>query len=318
MFIVGAGALGCASADMLVRAGVQRVTIVDRDYVEWSNLQRQSLYTEADVEQHVPKAIAAQRRLTELNRDCTVVGIVQDVYAQTILPLLRGHDIIIDATDNFETSLLLNDAAMKENVPYIFGACVGSYGLALPIVPNETPCLHCLLQHVPFDTRTCDTVGVISPIVHITASLQVTLFFKWLAGNALPIIQSIDVWRGENASIHVEKLKNVHCPSCSDARTYPFLQTSHETKAYVLCGRNAVQVRPADAKIYALQQLATTLTPYVTKLTVNPYLLSCTFDDKRIVFFADGRAIIHGVSETDTARRTYDRFVQLANAKHLL
>ena len=315
VLIIGVGALGSASAEMLARAGIGQLTIVDRDYVEWSNLQRQQLYDEVDVQQNVPKAIAAKKRLAQINSEITIVGIVEDVHGLNIEELMKGHTIVVDATDNFETSLVINDAAMKQGIPYIFGACVGSYGLVLPIIPDETPCLHCLLQHLPLDTMTCDTVGVISPIVQVIAAFQVTHVLKWLSGKMVaPIVQSIDLWKEERAEIQVAKLKNPHCLTCGEQRTYPFLQFENQMKTGVLCGRNAVQLRPGVVQVYSLEQLASNLNKQVTNIVLNSYLLSCQFEGYRIVFFANGRAIIHGVTDSKVARVVYNRFIQVAGA----
>ncbi|MBD8036085.1 ThiF family adenylyltransferase [Solibacillus sp. A46] len=315
VLIIGAGALGSASSEMLARAGIGHLTIVDRDYVEWSNLQRQQLYVETDVHRKLPKAIAAKQRLEQINSEIIVEGIVEDVHGLNIETLMQGHMIVVDATDNFDTSLIINDAANKKGIPYIFGACVGSYGLTLPIVPGETPCLHCLLQHLPMDTMTCDTVGVISPIVQVTAAYQVTHIMKWLSGIPLqPIVQSVDLWKDEHAKVHVSKLKNPHCLTCGEQPIYPFLQLEQQMKVGVLCGRDAVQLRPGQSYKYSLEQIAENISKQVTKLIVNPYLLSCHFETYRIVFFEDGRAIIHGVADPMLARVVYNRFIQIGGS----
>lgn len=312
VIIIGAGALGSASAEMLVRAGIGRVTIVDRDYVELSNLQRQQLYTEEDVRKQLPKAIAAQRRLQQINSEIMINSFVEDVNGLNIEELIKNHSMIVDATDNFETSLIVNDAAVKRGIPYLFGACVGSYGLTYPIIPRETPCLHCLLNHLPMDGLTCDTVGVISPIVQITAALQVTQVLQILSGETLtPMLQSFDIWKHEKAEIDVTQLKNKLCPTCGEQPSYPFLQFENQMKTDVLCGRNAVQLRPGlNPKTYSLPHLLERVGDYVTNPVVNPYLLSCHFEEYRIVFFKDGRAIIHGTNEAKKARAIYNRFIQ--------
>lgn len=312
VLIIGAGALGCACSEMLARAGVGHITIVDRDYVEWSNLQRQQLFGEMEVHENLPKAIAAKKRLAQINSGIIVEGIVEDVHGLNIEALIQGDMIVVDATDNFETSLMINDAANKKGVPYIFGACVGSYGLTLPIVPGETPCLHCLLQHLPIDTMTCDTVGVISPIVQVIAAYQVTHVLKLLAGKKLaPIVQSFDLWKEEQAKIHVATLKNPQCLTCGEKPVYPFLKFEQQMKVGVLCGRDAVQLRPGQAYKYSLEKIARNISKQVTKLVVNPYLFSCHFETYRIVFFEDGRAIIHGVTDPKIARAVYNRFIQI-------
>ncbi len=312
VIIIGAGALGSASAEMLVRAGIGRLTIVDRDYVDLSNLQRQQLYTEEDVRNQLPKAIAAKTRLEQINSEIIINSFIEDVNGLNIEELIKDHSVIVDATDNFDTSLIVNDAAVKHGIPFLFGACVGSYGLTYPIIPGETPCLHCLLNHLPMDGLTCDTVGVISPIVQITSALQVTQVLQILSGETLsPMLQSMDIWKNEKAEINVTRLKNKLCPTCGEHPSYPFLLFENQMKTDVLCGRDAVQLRPGlKPKTYSLPHLLERLENHITHPVLNGYLLSCKFEDYRIVFFKDGRAIIHGTNEAKKARAIYNRFIQ--------
>jgi adenylyltransferase/sulfurtransferase len=308
--IIGAGALGSASAEMLARAGIGTLTLVDRDYVEWSNLQRQQLYGEEDVRKKLPKAIAAKQRLQQINSEITINSLVADVHGLNIEEIIKDHSVIVDATDNFETRLIVNDAAVKQGIPFIFGACVSSYGLTFPIIPGKTPCLHCLMNHLPMDGMTCDTVGVISPIVQVIAAFQVTQVLRLLAGEELlPIMQSMDIWKSEKAEINVDRLKNKDCPTCGKYATFPYLSFENQTKTDVLCGRDAVQIRPGKST-FSLDLLAKGLKAIVTHLMENPYLLSCTFEGHRIVLFKDGRAIIHGTNDTKRARVIYNRLLQ--------
>jgi sulfur carrier protein ThiS adenylyltransferase len=308
--IIGAGALGSASAEMLARAGIGTLTIVDRDYVEWSNLQRQQLYGEEDVRKKLPKAIAAKQRLQQINSEITINSLVADVHGLNIEEIISDHSVIVDATDNFETRLIVNDAAVKKGIPFIFGACVSSYGLTFPIIPGKTPCLHCLMNHLPMDGMTCDTVGVISPIVQVIAAFQVTQVLRLLAGEELlPIMQSIDIWKSEKAEINVDRLKNKDCPTCGEHATFPYLSFENQTKTDILCGRDAVQIRPGKSTI-SLDLLAKGLKESVTHLRVNPYLLSCSFEGHRLVLFKDGRAIIHGINDPKRARVIYNRLLQ--------
>ena len=310
--IIGAGALGSASSEMLARAGVGTLTIVDRDYVEYSNLQRQQLYTEADASAKLPKAVAAKTRLQQINSEITINSHIIDINASNIEAFVQNQSIIIDATDNFETRLVVNDAAVKHSIPFIFGACVGSYGLTFPILPGQSPCLHCLMNHLPLDGMTCDTVGVISPIVQIIASLQVTQALKLLTGHKLvPTLQSMDIWKDEKAKINISNMKNKHCPTCSEQASYPYLSFENQTKTDVLCGRDAVQIRPASPLPLSLNSLSERITPLMTQIIVNPYLLACSFEDYRVVIFKDGRAIIHGTNDASQARTIYNRIIQL-------
>jgi adenylyltransferase/sulfurtransferase len=311
VFILGAGALGSSSAEILARAGVGQLTIVDRDYVEWSNLQRQHLFGEKDAEDQLPKAFAAKKRLEQINSSITIHSLVSDVHGLNIEEMIKGHDVIVDATDNFETRLIANDAAVKHGIPFIMGSCVASYGTTFSIIPEKTPCFHCLLNHLPMDTMTCETVGVLSPVVQIISATQAAQVLKILTGEPVkPMLKSVDVWKDERAEIDVTKLKNGECPTCGDGATYPYLQYENQTKSEVLCGREAVQVRPAEKRTFMLESFSERLKEVTTKPVINPFLISCGFEEHRIVFFNDGRAIVHGTNDTKVARTIYNRFLQ--------
>ena len=296
---------------MLARAGVGNITIVDRDYVEWSNLQRQQLYTEADAKSKMPKAIAAKKRLQEINSDIEIEGIVADITSQNIEDLIQGKSVIVDATDNFETRLIVNDASVKHNIPFIFGAVVGSYGLSLPVLPGKTPCLHCLLDHLPAQGMTCDTLGVISPIVQLVSSFQVTRVLQVLTGHEIsPLLQSFDIWKSESAKINVGKMRKRKCPTCGEQPVYPFLSLDNQTKTDVLCGRAPRDTAsPGPAQVYSLEKIAQSLKGAVEDLIANPYLVSFTYENHRIVLFKDGRAIIHGTHEPSRARALYNKVI---------
>lgn len=310
VFIAGAGALGSASAEMLARSGIGQITIADRDYVEWSNLQRQQLYSEEDVRNKLPKAIAAKNRLEKVNSEIVIKALVADIQGINIEEMIKEHSLIIDATDNFETRLIINDAAVKQGIPFIFGACVGSYGLTFPIIPGKTPCLHCLMDHLPGQHATCDTAGVISPIVQLVTAFQVTSALKLLTGNHVPAkLQSFDIWSQEMAAIDAGVLKKQDCPTCGVNAVYPFLAYENQTKTDILCGRNTVQIRPGTARTISLEQLAGNLKGLADEVMQNQYLLSCSIGSHRLVFFKDGRALIHGTSEPTEARAIYNRVV---------
>ncbi|MDG5786056.1 thiazole biosynthesis adenylyltransferase ThiF [Evansella sp. AB-P1] len=313
VLVVGAGALGTGLGENLVRAGVGKVTIVDRDYVEFSNLQRQQLYTESDAINRIPKAVAAKKRLKEINSDVTIVSHVLDVTKEELEDLIKGVDIIVDGTDNFDTRLLINDIAQKYNIPWVYGACVSSYGLSYTIIPGETPCLNCLLETVPLGGATCDTVGVISPVVQMVVAHQTTEVLKLLVGDKESLrkkLVSFDLWKNDHMSINVDKVKKSSCPSCGDNPTYPFLSYEHETKSTVLCGRNTVQIRPPKPVDRDLNQLKDILTNQGTgTIEQNPYLLSYTFGEKRMVFFKDGRVLVHGTNDISEAKTLYHRII---------
>src|SRR5437867_5664924 len=245
VLLVGCGALGSVLAEILVRAGIGRLTLADRDYVDESNLQRQSLYTEADAREGLPKAVAAVRHLREINSAVEIVERIADVNAQSVASLVQEQDLILDGTDNFETRYLLNDASLQWNIPWIYGACVGSYGLCLAFVPGQTPCLRCVLEQLPppGSSPTCDTVGVIGPIVHLVAGLESAEALKILTGNLKQLnhkLVTLDVWENRISSLDLMNLAPTgQCPACGE-RKFDFLEGGHEAQARSLCGRDAV------------------------------------------------------------------------------
>ncbi len=311
VLIIGAGALGSANAEMFVRAGVGTVTIVDRDYVDWSNLQRQQLYAESDVENNFPKAVAAKKRLEEINSEVRVEALVQDVTAEELEELVINVDVMIDATDNFETRFIVNDIAQKYSIPWIYGACVGSYGLSYTILPGKTPCLSCLLQSIPLGGATCDTAGIIAPAVSLVVSHQVTEALKLLVedyGSLREGLVSFDVWKNEYSCMNVQKLRKHNCTSCGEDALYPYLNKENTSKTAVLCGRNTVQIRPPHKEEMNFEQYKELLKGHVTELTVNPYLLSFSIEGKRLVAFKDGRVLVHGTKDISEAKTIYHRY----------
>lgn len=311
VLLIGAGALGTALAESLTRAGIGKLTIVDRDYVEWSNLQRQQLFSERDAQDRIPKAIAAKERLKRINSDVEVVPHIMDVTIEVIEDLLEGVDLILDGTDNFDTRLLINDSSQKSNIPWIYGACVGSYGISLTIIPGETPCLQCLLDTIPLNGMTCDTAGIISPSVQMVVAHQVTEALKILTGNKEALrgsLYSFDLWLNQHSSISIEKLKKEDCPSCGLNPSYPHLDPRNAMKTAILCGRNTVQIRPAKQTTWNLEKLALSLKPH-GEVKSNEYLLSLSVEDHRLVIFADGRVLIHGTKDVHEAKRLYHQFV---------
>ncbi|WP_138417434.1 thiazole biosynthesis adenylyltransferase ThiF [Aquibacillus sediminis] len=312
VLVVGAGALGTGNAEGLVRAGVGKLTIVDRDYVEWSNLQRQQLYVEADAEERMPKAVAAEKRLTQINAEVNIDARVLDVGVQELEQLVEGVDLIIDATDNFDIRMMVNDISQKFEIPWIYGACVGSYGISYTILPGETPCLHCLLETVPIGGMTCDTVGIISPAVNMVVSYQLTEALKILVEDFQALrrkLVSFDLWNNQHTAINVDKIKKETCLSCGTNRTYPNLAFENQTKTAVLCGRDTVQIRPPVQQERNLDQLAFMLSNQGGKVDQNPYLLSFSIEDHRLVVFKDGRVLIHGTKDIAEAKTLYHRYI---------
>lgn len=311
VLIIGAGALGSANAEMFVRAGVGTVTIVDRDYVDWSNLQRQQLYAESDVENNLPKAVAAKKRLEEINSEVRVKALVQDVTAEELEELVTNVNVMIDATDNFETRFIVNDIAQKYSIPWIYGACVGSYGLSYTILPSKTPCLSCLLQSIPLGGATCDTAGIISPAVSLVVSHQVTEALKLLVEDYESLrdgLVSFDVWKNEYSCMNVQKLRKHNCPSCGENTLYPYLNKENTSKTAVLCGRNTVQIRPPYKEEMDFERYKELLNDRVNDLNVNPYLLSFSVEEKRLVAFKDGRVLVHGTKDISEAKTVYHRY----------
>jgi len=311
VLIVGVGALGSASAEALARAGVGKLTLVDRDYVEWSNLQRQQLYTEQDAEEKLPKAIAAQNRLQAINSSIEVKGYVFDAFSEPFAELLKDVDVILDATDNFDVRYLINDLSQKYCIPWIYGSCVGSYGATYTIFPGKTPCLRCLQKVITNTGLTCDTVGIISPAVQITAAYQVAEALKILVGDEEALRKTylfFDVWKNQHYEINVEKMWDEDCPSCGMHPTFPFLSYESQTKLEVLCGRDAVQIRPASPVAYSLDELSKRLKTF-GKVQKNPFLISCQMENVRVVIFKDGRVMIHGIQEIEKAKSIYYRLL---------
>lgn len=313
VLIVGAGALGSAVAETLVRAGVGWITIVDRDYVEWSNLQRQQLFTEQDAESHLPKAEAAKLRLKSINSEVKIEAYVMDVRAEELEELARDCDLIMDATDNFDTRLIINDISQKQNTPWIYGGCVGSAGMTYTFLPGHTPCLHCLLGTVPLGGDTCDTTGILPQAVQMVAAHQSMEAMKFLAGHRDTLrmnLLSFDLWRNESFEMKVDQARKSECPSCGSHPEYPFLSSVNSTKTEVLCGRDTVQIRPARRMELDLKLLADRLTRLAEgKTALNPYMVIFQMSRCRIVFFADGRALIHGTSDLMEAKSLYHRYL---------
>ncbi len=308
--LVGCGALGSSLAEMMVRAGVGSLTLVDRDFVEESNLQRQSLFTEEDATRGLPKAVAAEAALRRLNSGVEVRGVVADFATDNASGLLRGADLVLDGTDNFEARFLLNDLCVREGVPWVYGACVGSYGLALAIRPRVTPCLRCVLdeQPAPGASPTCDTAGVIAPIVHVVAGLQAAEALKLLVGKTdalFPGLVTIDLWLGQFDVLDFTG-RAPSCPACTAGR-YDYADRASGASA-ALCGRDAVQVRPSAAGALDLEGLARRLAG-LGAVASNPYLVRFRAPEAELVVFADGRAIVKGVDDPARARSLYAKYI---------
>jgi adenylyltransferase/sulfurtransferase len=313
--VVGCGALGSVISETLVRAGVGFVRIVDRDFVEISNLQRQVLFDEQDVADRMPKAVAAGRKLAAINSGVQLDPIVADVRADNVLDLVDGIEVIVDGTDNFETRLLINDASLEKNIPWVNGGCVGAHGQVMTILPGETPCFRCLVEDVPEpgSSETCDTAGVIGPAVNIVASLECVDALKILAGKRDEIAQVltvIDVWEGTFRRLKIGDLRaKGNCPACGKGER-AWLRGERASQTAVLCGRNAVQISPAERREIDLHETAGRLRQH-GMVFENPYLVRVALGDPacEITLFRDGRAIVQGTEDAGVARSLYARYV---------
>ncbi len=306
--IIGCGALGTAQANALVRAGVGRVRIVDRDFVEESNLQRQLLFDEADAAQNLPKAVAAERHLKAINADVEVEGVVSDIDYRNVEDLVRDFAVILDGTDNFETRYLLNDVSVKLGIPWIYGAVVASYATTLTILPGRTPCLACLFPKSPEGLHeTCDTVGIIGPAVAWAAAFQTTEALKILLGREHELHASLlacDLW--ENRTHQVKPARDPDCRACVQ-HDFVFLQGTGAIPT-ALCGRNAVQIRQSEPRALDLAALKERL-ERLAPVRANEYLLRCFLDPYELTVFPDGRAIVKGTQDVAVARGLYAKYI---------
>ncbi|MFA8437677.1 ThiF family adenylyltransferase [Pueribacillus sp. YX66] len=308
VLIVGMGALGTAVANHLVRAGVGVVKFADRDFVELSNLQRQMLFDEDDVRKILPKAIAAERKLKKINRDIEIEGLVIDVTVENINRLLDGIDLVIDGTDNFATRFLLNDAAFKKEIPFIYGGVVGSRGMSALFIPNKTACLRCFIEHEA-SSETCDTVGVISPIVDMIASYEATEALKYLIGapQLRNTLITIDLWQNRTFELKVNHAKR-NCPTCQKGE-YPALKGNHDDVVTTLCGRDSIQIK--GKQNVSLEDWASRL-ERIGKVKKTPFLLQVTLPEgERLVLFPDGRALVQGTNDVVRAKTLYARYIGL-------
>jgi molybdopterin-synthase adenylyltransferase len=312
VLVCGCGALGSVLANTLVRAGVGLVRIVDRDFVETSNLQRQVLFDEQDVAEQLPKAVAAAQKLRKINSEVTVEAVVADVNAGNIERLCDGIDAIVDGTDNFEIRFLINDVAVKHKIPWVYGGCVGAEGQSMTILPGETPCLRCLMQECPppGTMPTCDTAGILGPIVGVIASIEAIEAIKILSGRREAIsrhLTVVELWDSCLRQVNVASLREqVDCPTCRRGE-FPWLAGKQGSQTAVLCGRNAVQLTQPGVSL-SLESLARQLEG-VGEVRRNPFLLRLKVDTYELTIFPDGRAIIGGTSDVAAARTLYAKYI---------
>lgn len=309
--LIGCGALGTVLANSLTRAGVGELRIVDRDYVEWSNLQRQILFDEQDAREGRPKAVAAAAKLAQINSEIRVEAVVEDLGPDNAERLLRDADVVLDGADNFETRYVVNDACVKLGRPWVYAAAIASYGVVMPIVPGDTPCLRCVFVQPPpaGGADTCDTAGVLGPLPGVIASFAATEAIKLLVGAREQLSRGllwIDVWYN---SVQRTPLGGpvADCPTCQQRR-FEFLEAPAGTRAATLCGRDAVQIRPPNNGPIQLEALAARLAP-VGQVRANEHLVRLAVDPYELTIFRDGRAIVKGTDDPAIARTLYARYV---------
>lgn len=331
--VIGCGALGTTIADTLARAGVGRLVVIDRDFVELTNLQRQVLYDEQDARDAVPKAEAARAKLARINSQVEVTAVIDDVHAGNVERLIEGADVLVDGLDNFETRYLLNDCAVKHGIPYVYGGAVGTVGTTFAILPHTargdspweqgershaSPCLRCLFEEAPppGTGATCDTVGVLGPAAAIVASFEAAEALKILTGNfdrVAPTMLSFDLWANSVKQLKVSAAyEQGDCPCCKHGR-FDFLDGGLGSGTTTLCGRDAVQIRQKrEAEDVDLKEIAGRLGPH-GQVKVNEYMLRASLVDRgqtyEITLFPDGRAIVKGTHEPNVARALYAKFI---------
>lgn len=309
--VCGVGALGSVIAEQLVRAGVGRVRIIDRDFVELSNLQRQVLYDEQDVASGAPKAIASAEKLRRINSRVAVEPIVADLTHHNAASLCEGADVIVDGLDNFETRLLINDVSRKFGIPWVYGGCLGAEGQVMVVIPGETAGFETLVPDVPPSgaTPTCDSVGVLGPAVSVVASLEALEAIKLIAGAKEAVNRNlivIDLW--EN---HIRQIKTDALSVSTQAGEFPWLEGKRGSQAVVLCGRDAVMLRPSgEGAAISLDLLAEKLkSAGAESVTQNRFLVRFDAEGRRFTVFADGRTMISGVDDPTAARALHARWI---------
>ncbi|MCX6031172.1 MAG: ThiF family adenylyltransferase [Chloroflexi bacterium] len=310
--IIGVGATGSVLANHLARAGVGRLRLVDRDFIELNNLQRQLLYDEDDIAAVLPKAVAAAHKLRRINSAIAIEDVVADVTPANIMPLVADADVVLDGTDNFATRYLINDACVKLGKPWVYCGVIGAYGMTMTIRPGVTPCLRCVMGELPAPgtVPTCDTAGVIGPIVALMGSIAATEAIKLLVGNGTlnPGMIHVDLWEDSFDRFELGGPR-LDCPTCGQ-HDYPFLNAEAGARTTSLCGRDAVQVSVTGARGLDLAALADRLAAaHVGAVQANPYLVRAVIDGYEFTVFPDGRAIIKGTSDEAVAGTLYARYV---------
>lgn len=307
--IIGCGALGTVAVNNLVRSGVGYIKIVDRDYIELSNLQRQILFDEEDIKNNLPKVIAAQYKMEKVNSSIKIESLIKDVNSTNILDICRGMDLIIDATDNLNIRYLINDASIELDIPWIYGAVIGSTGMTHTVIPGETPCLRCIIPTIPPSgaVDSCDLIGVLNTVVNIISSLQSTEALKLLMGKKEDLVKGlryIDIWDNEFETLEVARRED--CPACGRGEL-EFLNTDSQDVTF-LCGRDSVQINPMNKNISA-SSIISRLGAVGIDVRQNNFFLKFEVEGVQFTLFYDGRAILKNISDTVKAKVLYGKYI---------
>ncbi|QOY35982.1 ThiF family adenylyltransferase [Anaerobacillus isosaccharinicus] len=311
--IIGMGALGTALSNHLVRAGIAELRIVDRDIVEESNLQRQMLFDEKDARDHIPKVIAAKQKLNSINSAVKIIDFLEDVNATNIESIVTGSDLILDGTDNMKIRFLINDISIKLGIPWIYGGVVHSRGMTTTIIPNKTPCFRCLFPNAEAGHGdTCDTVGVLSTVVHVIASYQATEAFKLLIGDDYSLrheMIQLDVWKNDFDEFPFQNSLNKACPCCQK-RNFDFLESSTSSSLITsMCGRNSIQITPMNSFTKINFDDFYKKWEKIGEVKKTAYLLRLKYEEYDISIFKNGRLLVQGTSDITTAKRLYSTLV---------
>ena len=310
--ILGLGALGSNSANLLARAGVGALRLVDRDFVDWSNLQRQCLFEEEDAAQRVPKAAASVKHLKRINSDVRCEPVIDDVNPATVERIVAGATVVVDGLDNFYTRAIVNEACVKLGIPWVYGACLGTYGTAATIVPGVTACLHCLLPEAAQATApplSCETVGVLGPLAALVAAWQSAEALKIMVGKRDAVsnhLIHVEMWHNDFSTLPMTRVAT--CAVCGQ-RKFELLEHGSRLATAFLCGRDAVQIVPPASSTIDFDLLSQTL-GRLFPVERNPYLVKFTADDHDVVVFQDGRAMVFGTSDPNVARSLYGKYIE--------
>jgi len=310
--LIGCGALGAYLAEMIVRAGIGHITIVDRDFIELNNLQRQTLFDEEDIAKNLPKAEAAARKLRRINSQVEITPFVADANHESIEHFISGANLILDGADNLQARFLINDVAIKNDVPWIYGACLAASGMALVILPEGRPCLRCMFDSppAPGEMETCETAGILAPTVARVAAFQTAEALKILTGNLENLnrnFYTFDLWQNRTHEMAVDNLRD-GCPCCRD-RQFEFLTGKGSLSTISLCGRETVQIRPRQPGLKLnLSEMAERLRDAGT-VTHNQFMLRLQIPNRQITVFPDARALVKGTNNIDEARSLYAKYV---------